>query len=178
MVVRLSRSKLAAVCRAFDGGELVSRSLFRTAAPTVFFVKNAGSSSINEGAPIAVSGFSIASLPYAKAAQQLNNGALILSGQQGGSHAIALERIAPGKIGRAASLGLCFHAVTITDASYDYANSSFQTVGTFDYYAIIAKSATYNGSAICALYHEPQGGGGTGTLTASVSSNVLTLEIV
>lgn len=177
MVVRLSRSKLAQVCRAFDGGELGARALIRTAAPSVVLVKNSGLTSINEGSPIAVSGYSIAALSYSKALSCMNNGALVLTGQQGGAHAIALERIAPGKIGRAASLGLCFHAVTINDAAHDYATSSFDSVGTFDFYEILAKSATYNGAAICALYHEPQGGGG-GTLTASVSNNVLTLEIV
>ena len=178
MVIRLSRSKLSQICKAYDGGELGARSFNGTSTPTVFFIKNTGQTSINEGAPIAVGGFSVSPLSYAKAVERMNAGSMVLSGQAAGSHAIALERIAPGKIGRAASLGLCFHAVTITDDAYDYANTNFTTVGTFDYYNILAKSAKSNGVAICALFHEPQGGGGTGTLTASVSSNVLTLEIV
>lgn len=178
MVQRLSRSKLAEICRAYDGGELGARSVRSTIAPTVILIKNAGTSSINEGAPVVVSAFAAASIPYATAVRRMNNGSLVLSARAGGAHAYALERIAPGKIGRAASLGLCFHTVTINDASHDYVNTSFQTVGTFDFYELLAKSATSNSVAICALFHEPQGGGGSGTLTASVSNNVLTLEIV
>lgn len=185
MVVRLSRSKLAQVCKAFDGGELGARSFYGTTAPTVFFVKNAGLVSINEGAPLSLSGFATSSLAYPKAVSRMNNGALVLSGTVPGSnvHAVALDRIAPGKIGRAASLGLCFHAVTINDASHVYADASFSSSASAAFYDIVAKSATSGGVAVCALYHAASGGGGpigvtvlTG-ISLSVSANVLTITI-
>ena len=176
MVQRLSRTKLAAICRAFDGGELGARSTYKSITPREFLVKNAGNTAITEGSPLTVTAFA-SNLSYADARRRINNASIVLSGIAGGSMAIASELIPSGKIGRATSIGLTFHDVTITDASYDYANTNFTTVGSIDYYQIVAKSGTSNGVARCALYHEPQGGGG-GTLTASVSNNVLTLEIV
>lgn len=181
MAQKLSRAKLTAICKAYDGGELGARSFHETAAPTVFLIKNAGLSSINEGAPLTLSGFATSSLAYSKAVARLNNGSLTLGAVTPGSssdvHAIALERVAPGKVGSARSVGVCFHTVTINDASHGYADASFNSVASGGFYTILAKSATSNGKAVCALYHSAQGGGG-GTLQASVSNNVLTLEIV
>lgn len=163
MVIRLSRSKLAQVCRAFDGGEFDARNVYTTSAPVVFLAKNNGSTSINEGAPLSVAGFS-STLSFAKASERLNNASLVVlvaSPAAGENvHAIALERIAPGKIGRASSFGLVFHAVTINASTDGYADVNFSSSSSDAYYQILAKSSVASGSAVCALFHATSGGGG------------------
>lgn len=183
MKKRLSRSKLAKLVAAYDAGEFTPSS---ESAPAPIAALVRVSATVDQGSPVRVTG--IAGSPtYARAKSLWDSRRIVLTGSPstGASetHGSALEPMRANKIGRVLLTNAFFHQITCPDSNeYPYVNSSFAAIpSTADVstraYAIAAQSSENASHARIAVLVPFVIASETSSLTASVSNNVLTLEI-